>query len=36
METGEALATLQPRLISANAYLGSEAIVQALQGARTW
>jgi hypothetical protein len=32
VETGQALETLQPFLISANAYLGAQGIVQALQG----
>ena len=32
METGQTLETLQPFLISANAYLGAHGIVQALQG----
>lgn len=32
METGQKLETLQPVLISANAYLGAQGIVQALQG----
>ncbi len=32
METGQKLETLQPFLISANAYLGAQGIVQALQG----
>jgi hypothetical protein len=31
METGQRLETLKPRLISANAYLGAQGIVQALQ-----
>ena len=32
IETGQTLETLQPFLISANAYLGAQGIVQALQG----
>jgi hypothetical protein len=36
MDTGEALETVRDRVLSANAYIGSEPIVEALHAARRW